>query len=107
MASNPTFPTVTCAQLAAMEFPPIAPTPETAPTWQELVGVEPRLVEVEALALRLHPLAAQDDWGAWGQVKMAMMRLVGWEAEQYALRHSAAYDVAYEHLLDIWETGTT
>jgi len=105
MSSEHSFPTITCAQLMAMEFPPIAPEPTTCPTWKELVEAEPRLVEVERLSLRLHPRAAQDDWSAWSTVKMAMMKLVGWEAEQYALRHSAAYDVGYDHLLAIWETG--
>lgn len=102
------FRTYTCAALAAMELPPIAPLPSRAPTWQELVEAEPRLVEVEALALRLHPRASQDDWPwAWSEVKAAFMPLVGWEAEQYAVRHSAAYDAAYDHLLDVFETGKT
>lgn len=99
------FRVYTMAELAALELPPIAPEPATAPTWQELVALEPRLADVERLALELHPRAAQDDWLAWATIKRAFMPLVGFEAEQYALRHSAAYNVAYDHLLNVWETG--
>jgi len=108
MTEPVTFRSITCAELMTMKFPPIAPLPDRAPTWVELIQVEPRLVEVEAMALRLHPRASQDDWPrAWSDVKAAFMPLVGWEAEQYGLRHSAAYDVAYDHLLNAFETGKT
>ena len=81
---------ITAAQLAAMDFPPIAPEPATAPTWGELVEAEPRLLDVERFALELHPRARVDDWCAWSTVKRAMMMLVGKEAGRYKLRHSAA-----------------
>jgi hypothetical protein len=98
-----TFKIITCAELEAMEFPPIAPCPSVAPTWSELLAVEPRLCEVEQMALGLH--RRRYDWRAWGRIKGDFMPLVGWSAEKYEIRHSAAYDTAYGHLLHCWETG--
>jgi len=90
-----------------MEFPPMTPKP-AMPAREDLVKVEPRLLEVERLALSLHPLSRRDSlrsWRAWERIKRAMENLVGWQAEQRELRHSTAYDIAYDHLLECWENG--
>jgi hypothetical protein len=41
------FKTVSMANLAGTRSTSIAPEPDRAPTWAELVAVEPRLVDVE------------------------------------------------------------
>ena len=47
------FGTISCAELMAMEFPPIAPEPPAVPTWAELIEVEPELAEVERMATKI------------------------------------------------------
>lgn len=78
--------------------------PDRTPTWAELVEVEPRLLDVERRVLALHR-DGQDDLRAWAEIKQLFMPLIGWSAEKYKLRTSKAYDVAYNHLLNCWETG--
>lgn len=68
-----------------------------------LAQVEPRLRELEGAALRLH--RRDPEWRVWSELKRALSRLAGWEAEQYSLRTTEAYDVAYSHLLHCWEIG--
>jgi len=89
----------------AMEFPPIAPEPTAAPTWAELVEVEPELAEVERMALSLYQPGDNQTWTDWGRIKRAFLPLVGFNAKQYELRNSTCYDVCYDHLLHCWEKG--
>jgi len=102
-----TFSPVTAAELAEMEFPPLAPEPETVPTWEELVALDPRLVGVQRLAIERRSAVTSGSVHAWGDIKRVMMRLVGWAAEVYELRTSTAYNVAYDHLLRCWEGADT
>ena len=95
---------MSCAELDAMVLPPIAPEPAMPPTWQELVAVEPRLAVLETLALMLHRPEGDSCW-RWSRIKQALLPLVGFEAEKFAIRHLAGYDVACDHLLTCLETG--
>ncbi len=76
-----------------------------APTWKQIVNVEPRLEE-------LYQEAKAVDGGApyfcanrvWGQVnglRARLISLVGWVAEIGVLRFSAAYDIAYRKVYDV------
>lgn len=74
------------------------------PTWPEIVQREPRLQAVEALARRAG--TGSDDYRAWyREVKPRLERLVGHLADDQVppLQTSAAYDVAYHHLLRVYE----
>jgi hypothetical protein len=93
---------VTCADLASMEFPPLSPEPVRFPTWAELCDTEPKLRDVERLAIALRG----NDWRHWGQVKRAFLPLAGFTASRYELRNTSAYDVVYDHLLKVWEAIT-
>ena len=95
---------ITCAELAAMEFPPIAPEPPVVPTWSELVALEPSLADVERLAIQSYR-RGDDDFRCWGKIKRAFLPLVGFTAQRYELRNSTCYDVVYDHLLSCWNTG--
>lgn len=77
------------------------------PTWAELVTREPRLVALVGSARRAG--ARADDYIAWyREVKPRVERLVGHLADGQPppLQTSAAYDVAYQHLLRVYETGS-
>ncbi len=71
--------------------------------WNDLVASEPRLQNLETLALGLH--RTHDDIYAWGLIKLAMSLLVGFAAQNPKLKTSYAYDVAYERLQRCFEEG--
>lgn len=69
-------------------------------TWSGLVELEPRLA---GLANRA---ACGGDWRAWSNVTTDLRRLVGFCCDAPAgspLVTSDAYEVAYRHLLEIFE----
>lgn len=76
----------------------------SAPTWQELVRREPRLLDLlrEAQAYRPRPgFCANAIWYGYGRrvgLRERLTRLVGWGRPDRdpVLSTSAAYDVAYE-----------
>lgn len=84
-------------------------TVATRMAWPELVKAEPRLAELE------RDLAAMKDdggptycanarWFGYGDgfsYRRALCSLVGWTAENPALRTRAAYDLAYKYLYDL------
>jgi len=72
--------------------------------WNHLCELEPRLrILCNAARIRrneIGPSAAYDEWYVvW---KPRLCRLVGWGAasQNPTLKSSAAYDVAYDHVLD-------
>ena len=82
-------------------------------TWDEVAALEPRL---RALERECDAYRGRDRLGKWygfrsswaSGVKPRLVRLVGWvrtprpsndAATEAALRSSAAYDAAYDHLL--------
>lgn len=73
-------------------------------TWSALVEIEPRLQEVEEVALLLYQPRVTN-WHAWSYVKRLMSRLVGWTGEKDEISSSDDYEVAYSWLLCCWETG--
>lgn len=73
-------------------------------TWAKLVAVEPRLNAIEQLTYFAAPAPGDEpDWREWEGVKRQLARLVGRDAAKRELRACAAYDVAYDYLLDVWE----
>ena len=77
----------------------VATTTTAAPTWQYLVAIEPRLRSIERLARSIG-----SSWRDWERVKRALRPLVGWGAPRPELQSSECYDIAYRHLLRVWET---
>ena len=77
-------------------------TPTTAAprvqSWRYLVATEPRLRSIERLAR-----SVGRSWLAWERVKRALRPLAGWDARRPELQSSEAWDVAYQHLLRVWE----
>ena len=71
--------------------------------WEALVATEPRL-----LALKRDLIAGRRErnyWPAWSQASARLRQLVGWGADHPQLRTSAAYEVAYRHLLTAFDAG--
>ena len=68
-------------------------------TWHHLIAIEPRLRAVERLAR-----SAGRSWRDWERIRRAMRPLVGWYARRPELQSSEAWDVAYRHVLQVWET---
>jgi hypothetical protein len=75
-------------------------------TWTEIVSIEPRLSELlrEVQAVK-DPggkyFCANDHWYPLGGFKSRLSRLVGWHAENPALRTCEAYDIAYDFLYEL------
>jgi hypothetical protein len=86
------------AQLAA-EHPPLPhpPEPAVAPTWAELTVNEPRLIDVERHAMQSRPTTE------FYELKAIFAQLVGFDAERYELRTSAAYNAVYDHIFETHE----
>jgi hypothetical protein len=84
----------------------VPPEPEKPPTWQQLVRLEPRLLELAKRALEADAgrdtFCANAVWYGYDEhkgIRPALCELVGWGAAIYApplLKTEAAYDVAYE-----------
>ncbi len=52
----------------------------------------------------LHRPEGDSCW-RWSRIEQALLPLVGFEAEKFAIRHLAGYDVACDYLLTCLETG--
>jgi len=73
-------------------------------TWKSLLLLDPRLADLERLALNSHRYGfceARD----WQVIVGQLRRRVSWDAKLPELGTSEAYDVAYRHLLGCWEGG--
>jgi hypothetical protein len=72
-------------------------------TYSEIVDLEPRIKEAEALARELAGCPTYSPW--YQQVKPAFLPLVGIMSKHAdpRLRFSEAYDVVYHHLIAIYE----
>jgi hypothetical protein len=75
-------------------------------TWYEAAAIEPRLLDLEAAvaSYRLdgdHP----DFWRHYRDWKTQLEKLVGWFAQNPALRHSRFFDSCQDHLFSIYERG--
>lgn len=79
--------------------PAVSPV-RTPETWSELVEIEPNLMSVEAFVTSLR---GRRDWRQWSQAKARFSSLVGWNARKPQLRSSRCFDIAYLHLLNIFE----
>lgn len=72
-------------------------------TWEALVEMEPRLAALADVAVSLEP-DDDEDWSR--RVTRPLRALVGWDAchpGEHPLASSAAYEVAYGHLLRLRE----
>ena len=67
-------------------------------SWRDLITAEPKLLAVERLVRAVGP-----EWRDWELVKRAFRPLVGWDARHPLLRSSESYEIAYRHLLRLWE----
>lgn len=79
--------------------------PNTPTTWAGMILHDARLGALERKARECKP-AQRRDW-KWfeSNVKAPLVLLVGFHARSPELRTGEAYEVAYKHLLRIWETG--
>ena len=85
---------------ATFTVPAISPIRDPE-TWHELVDAEPALADVETFC---RSIRGRRDWRQWAQAKARFSSLVGWGARRPSLRSSRCYEVAYCHLLGIFET---
>ncbi|MGE4536182.1 MAG: hypothetical protein AB7D37_03810 [Desulfovibrio sp.] len=76
-------------------------------TYADIVTLEPRVLEAEALARELSGSSAYEPW--YSAVKPAFKFLVGIMSKHAdsRLRTSEAYDLVYHHLLAIYESQPT
>jgi hypothetical protein len=92
-------------------------------SWDALITEEPRLKDLDSglqdtvrESEGKHRFCANAAFmagrGSESSIKLRMMKLVGWDAENPKLRSDAAYDLAYDHLYDplpdcrrCWWTG--
>ncbi len=89
--------------------------PTATPTWDDLVLIEPRLRTLEQKIERVlethkswnsEEFEALQDWAWYGPdgIKERLCGLVGWNAPSWSpavLRGMSAYDVVYDHLIDL------
>jgi hypothetical protein len=78
--------------------------PIRQPSWKDLVAIEPLLSTLASIVSRMTPPTVMPDyWQAWSKIKATMESLAGWEATTPSLRTEAAFNVAHDHLLDLFE----
>ena len=77
-------------------------------TWDEMVAIEPRLLEVAALAKRLQRRQRRrtQNWEHYELWRNMLRQYVGWNSYRRELASNECYDTAHRHLLAVWETGS-
>jgi len=65
-----------------------------AADWNSMCQLEPRLLELERIAIRL---GRDKRYEAYESVKTDLSHLVGWGAEKEELRSDEAWQVAMQH----------
>jgi hypothetical protein len=79
-------------------------TPIRPLAWADLVAAEPLLATLASIIARMDaPTVMPDYWRAWSTIKHTMEQLVGWEAVNASLRTEAAFSVAHDYLLQLFE----
>jgi len=76
-------------------------------TYADIVKLEPRIKEAEALARELSGSASYEPW--YCEIKSRFKQLVGWLSKHpdERLRSCDAYDTVYRHLVAIYEAQPT
>jgi hypothetical protein len=72
--------------------------------FEELARLEPRLEQLERDAFDAHR-EGRTSWSDWERIKRALTQLCGWSCGSRHMRLVDGWDVAYRHLLSVWETG--
>ncbi|MBC7854690.1 MAG: hypothetical protein IAF94_14755 [Pirellulaceae bacterium] len=74
--------------------------------WEQLCEAEPCLRQLELAILRSHPdLTADGYWPGYEKWKRIAAQFVGWFARRPALRSEAAWNVAHDHLLSVYQSA--
>jgi hypothetical protein len=73
--------------------------------WQKLIKEEPRLIELETIAITEHLIAKSDKhyckYRAWKErIEKDMEMLVGWGCNNPKINNSEWYDVAFYHIFE-------